>query len=132
DHLAATTANFLYSGFAAIIMLGIYALMKTIHHVVINISFAGLYYTILIGAITSALVYVIWYMLMKELSGITSAVIQMLVPVIVVISSAPLLGEHLTPRLLGAGAAMLAGILMVTLANKKEDSRKSKDRDKDT
>ena len=132
DHLAATTANFLYSGLAAIIMLAIYALMKTSHHEAINISFAGLYYTILIGAITSALVYVIWYILMQELSGITSAVIQMLVPVIVVISSAPLLGEHLTPHLLGAGAAMLAGILMVTIANKKEDSRKSEERGRDT
>ncbi|MHB8210435.1 MAG: EamA family transporter [Acidithiobacillus sp.] len=64
----------------------------------------------LIGAITSALVYVLWYILMKELRGVTSAVIQMLVPVIVVISAAPLLGEQITTRLILAAATMLAGI----------------------
>ncbi len=70
----------------------------------------------LVGAITSALVYVLWYILMKELRGVTSAVIQMLVPVIVVISAAPLLGEQITTRLILAAATMLAGILLVTIS----------------
>ena len=70
----------------------------------------------LVGAITSALIYVLWYTLMKELRGVTSAVIQMLVPVIVVISAAPLLGEQITTRLILAAATMLAGILLVTIS----------------
>ncbi|MHB8115022.1 MAG: hypothetical protein ACYDC7_02090 [Acidithiobacillus ferrivorans] len=53
---------------------------------------------------------------MKELRGATSAVIQMLVPVIVVISAAPLLGEQITTRLILAAATMLAGLLLVTIS----------------
>ena len=116
DDLATTTANFVYSGLAAIILLVIYAAIESWHHEVIHISLAGIYYSMLVGAITSALVYVLWYILMKELRGVTSAVIQMLVPVIVVISAAPLLGEQITTRLILAAATMLAGILLVTIS----------------
>ncbi|MBU2803125.1 EamA family transporter, partial [Acidithiobacillus caldus] len=83
--------------------------------------------SMIIGAITSALIYVLWYILIKELAGVTSAVIQMLVPLIVVLSSAPLLGEKITIRILLAGSAMIFGILLVTLPqeNKKGFSNKS-------
>ncbi len=94
----------------------IYAAIESWHHEVIHISLAGIYYSMLVGAITSALIYVLWYTLMKELRGVTSAVIQMLVPVIVVISAAPLLGEQITTRLILAAATMLAGILLVTIS----------------
>ena len=116
DDLATTTANFTYSGLAAIILLAIYAVIEHWHHEAIHISIEGVYYSILIGAITSALIYVLWYILIKELTGVTSAVIQMLVPVIVVISAVPLLGEQITIRLILAGATMLSGILLVTLS----------------
>ncbi|WP_163097789.1 EamA family transporter [Acidithiobacillus ferrianus] len=94
----------------------IYAAIEIWHHEVIHISLAGIYYSTFIGAITSALIYVLWYILMKELRGVTSAVIQMLVPVIVAISSAPLLVEQITTRLILAGATMLTGILLVTIS----------------
>ncbi|MBN6742303.1 EamA family transporter [Acidithiobacillus sp. MC6.1] len=94
----------------------IYTAIESWHHEVIHISLAGIYYSMLVGAITSALVYVLWYILMKELRGVTSAVIQMLVPVIVVISAAPLLGEQITTRLILTASTMLAGILLVTIS----------------
>lgn len=127
DDLATTTANFIYSGFAAIIFLAIYAVAEHWHHEVVHITIKGIYYSMIIGAITSALIYVLWYILIKELAGVTSAVIQMLVPLIVVLSSAPLLGEKITIRILLAGSAMIFGILLVTLPqeNKKGFSNKS-------
>lgn len=66
----------------------------------IHISMPGLYYALVVGAITSALVYVVWYMLVQELSGVTSASVQMAVPVVVILGSAPLLGEQITNHLL--------------------------------
>lgn len=116
DSLSATTANFLWSGLAAIFLLAVYAIIvgfRSGNFLIAHITLPGLYYTLAIGSITSALVYVLWYILVKELSGIVVAAVQMVVPVIVAISAVPLLDEHLTAHQLVGGSLILLGLSFI-------------------
>ena len=114
DNLASTTANFLYAALGAMI---IYIVFSNGYSSKL-ITQKGLIFAIVSGAFSSALIYVLWYSLMKKLSGTTSAVIQMFIPVIVAAGAVPLLNEPLSQRLIGAGVVMISGILMVTLSKK--------------
>ncbi len=115
DSLAVTTANFVWSGLAVLIIFAVVDIFDLGGRESIYISMPGLYYALVVGAITSALVYVVWYMLVQELSGVTSASVQMAVPVVVILGSAPLLGEQITNHLLIGGAIMISGFFFVTL-----------------
>lgn len=115
DSLASTTANFTV---AALLMLALYIAFRADHPAMV--TYQGLVYSGISGALTSALVYVLWYRLLKMLSGVTSAVMQMLIPVIVAVAAVPLLHEPLSARLVESGAMVLSGIAVVTLPKKRK------------
>ncbi len=113
DNLASTTANFMYAA------LGLLAVYIAIHgDQLLTISLKGALYAAVSGGFTSALVYVLWYRLLKKLSGATSAVIQMLIPVIVAVAAVPLLHEILSHTLIESGGMILFGIALVSLTKK--------------
>ncbi|HEX7877948.1 MAG TPA: DMT family transporter, partial [Candidatus Eisenbacteria bacterium] len=64
------------------------------------------------GAVTSALGYVVWYAALKGLTATRAALVQTLVPVLSALGGIALLGENASWRLVGAGALILAGIVL--------------------
>lgn len=62
------------------------------------------------GAVTSGLGYALWYAVLREMNGVTAAVVQLSVPVIAIVAGALLLGEAVTPLVLIAAVMVLGGI----------------------
>lgn len=77
---------------------------------------AGLALAAASGAVTSGIGYVIWYAALKGLSALRAATVQLSVPPIAAFGGAWLLGEAITPRLVGASIAILGGIALVLAA----------------
>lgn len=77
-------------------------------------SARGVWLAIASGAVTSGLGYTIWYAVVPRLGAFRAAVVQLAVPVLAAAGGVLLLGERLTPRLLLAGAMVLAGIGLAT------------------
>jgi drug/metabolite transporter (DMT)-like permease len=73
----------------------------------------GLVYAMSSGALASGVGYAIWYTALKGLRATDAATVQLSVPVVAAIGGIFFLGEHLTPRLLIASAAILGGIALV-------------------
>jgi drug/metabolite transporter (DMT)-like permease len=78
-----------------------------------SIDTAGVGYAVVSGAITSALGYILWYLVLSMVKATTAATVQLSVPVIVAIGGVLLLGEPLTLRLVLASAAVLGGVALV-------------------
>ena len=113
DSLASSTANFFFAGLGSLIF---YMAFSNSHVKLATPS--GLVFAILSGAVTSALIYVLWFQLLKKISVTTSATLQMAIPVIVALSAAPMLNEPLNTSLISAGFVVLFGIMLVTTGNK--------------
>lgn len=77
---------------------------------------AGLLLALASGALASGLGYAVWYTALRGLSATRAAILQLTVPAIATAGGVVLLGEPLTPTLLGASAAVLGGVLLVILA----------------
>jgi len=73
---------------------------------------------ILSGALASALGYVIWYRVLREMSAITASTVQLSAPVIAAVGGIILLDEALSVNLLIASALILGGIALVLRKNK--------------
>lgn len=67
------------------------------------------------GALASGAGYSLWYAVVPILGATRAAAVQLAVPVIAGLGATAFLGERLTPRIAGAGAAILAGIAMTLL-----------------
>jgi drug/metabolite transporter (DMT)-like permease len=80
-----------------------------------SLDSSGFWYAISSGALASGVGYAIWYTALKALRATDAAAVQLSVPVIAAVGGIVFLGEHITPRLLGASAAILGGIAMVIL-----------------
>ena len=68
------------------------------------------------GALASGLGYAVWYTALRGLSATRAAIVQLTVPALATAGGVMLLGEPLTPHLLGASAAVLGGVALVILA----------------
>lgn len=101
--MLATARNFVFT-LPLIIILAIF------HP--IQLSESGMGYAILSGAITSALGYILWYVILKQLSTSTAAVAQLSVPAIASFFGVLFLGEQLPARLVIASVLILGGILL--------------------
>lgn len=77
---------------------------------------AGLLLALASGALASGLGYAVWYTALRGLTATRAAILQLTVPAIATAGGVGLLGEPLTPTLLGASAAVLGGVLLVILA----------------
>jgi drug/metabolite transporter (DMT)-like permease len=76
---------------------------------------AGAWLAAASGALASGLGYALWYAALPSLGVARAAVVQLSAPVLAAAGAVLLLGERLTPRLVLAGAAILAGIALATL-----------------
>lgn len=79
----------------------------------LRLDAGGALLAVLSGALASGLGYALWYAALPWLRAVTAASLQLLVPVLTAAAGVALLGEPLSPRLLLAGAAVLAGIALV-------------------
>jgi drug/metabolite transporter (DMT)-like permease len=106
DPLEVTANNFIYL-VPCVIVLGL-AFSAQRH-----LSAQGLALAALSGSLASGLGYVAWYAAQKRLSAITSATVQLSVPVIAALGGLVLMTEHVTLRLVLASCATLGGIAIV-------------------
>lgn len=67
---------------------------------------------VLSGALTSALGYILWYVVLKRLQTSTAAIVQLSVPALAALGGVILLGENLNVRLAIASALIFAGIFI--------------------
>jgi drug/metabolite transporter (DMT)-like permease len=73
----------------------------------------GITYSIISGAVTSGLGYVIWYSALPGLKAASAATVQLSVPVLASTGGILLLGEPITLRYMIASIAVLGGIALV-------------------
>jgi len=108
DPLRTTAANFARTVPLVLALVAISFLVERPH-----LSTPGVVAGLVSGAITSGIGYVIWYRALSGLTALQAATVQLTVPVIAALGGVAFLGEHITLRLLGAGALVLGGIAVV-------------------
>jgi drug/metabolite transporter (DMT)-like permease len=111
---AATAGNFLLAAPAGLVAL-LFSLSS------LEVTLEGALLAVASGAATSGLGYVLWYTALAGHSATSAAVVQLAVPVIAAIGGWALLGEELTPRLVGAGCLTLGGVALAVLARGKRE-----------
>jgi drug/metabolite transporter (DMT)-like permease len=85
-------------------------------------GWAGLFYMVVFSAVGG---YLAFYWLLGHMDASRVVVVNYLQPVVVVLLSIPLLGEHPSARLLESGALVLAGVYLAEHASARERSQKS-------
>ena len=80
---------------------------------------AGFWYAVASGAITSGIGYAIWYTALPALAATHAATVQLSVPVIAAFGGIVFLGEALSWRLVAASVAILGGIALVILEERR-------------
>jgi drug/metabolite transporter (DMT)-like permease len=79
---------------------------------------SGLGLAVASGALASGVGYSLWYAALAHLTALRAAVVQLLVPVVAALGGVVWLGETLTARLVGAGGALLGGVLLALLGRR--------------
>lgn len=72
----------------------------------------GLWLAVASGALASGTCYALWYTALRGLTTSRAALVQLLVPVLAATLGVVLLGEDPSWRLVGSGAAVLAGVAL--------------------
>lgn len=70
------------------------------------------------GALMSGLGYAIWYQVLRQISAVQAAVVQLSVPVIAALGGVIFVGEAINLRLITSALIILGGILMVILGKR--------------
>lgn len=78
----------------------------------------GIIYAVLSGAVTSAVGYALWYLVLKDLTVTQAAVLQLLVPILAAIGGVIFVSELISIRLIIASLLVLGGILMVIIGRR--------------
>jgi drug/metabolite transporter (DMT)-like permease len=78
-------------------------------------SWRGVALAVCSGALASGLGYSLWYAALSDLTSTRAAIVQLAVPVLAAAGGVLLLDEEVTLRLLGCGAAILAGVALAVL-----------------
>lgn len=106
DPLAATAGNFLRAVPMAVALLAGVVLFGAVPHATAR----GLVLAVVSGALASGIGYSLWYAALRHLPASRAAIAQLSVPALAAAGGVALLAEPLTPRLVLAGAAILAGV----------------------
>ncbi|MET0066499.1 MAG: DMT family transporter [Candidatus Thiodiazotropha sp.] len=83
------------------------------------ISITGVAFAIASGAIASGLGYALWYSVLPALKSITSATLQLSVPIIATLGGILILGESFSLRFALASLAVLGGLLTFILSRQR-------------
>ena len=113
DATAVTAGNFLR---AAPLALALSAALGALGWSPARWDTPGLLLALASGALASGLGYAVWYTALRGLTATRAAILQLTVPAIATAGGVLLLGEPITPTLLGASLAVLGGVLLVILA----------------
>lgn len=103
DPIFATARNFIYT-----IPLVLILFLSSEFH----LSTKGIALSLLSGAVTSGLGYVLWYFVLKRISTSTAAIVQLSVPALAAIGGILFLGETLGLRLIIASVLIVGGIYL--------------------
>ncbi len=106
DPIAETGANFVWS-VPSLLML---SLLRPAQIDGVDATPEGVVLAVIAGAITSGLGYALWYSVLPRLGGSTSALLQLIVPVLAMAAGVAFLGEVVSARMIGAGVLTLGGI----------------------
>jgi len=109
DPLAMTADNFVRAAPLGIAFLAAQAASA-------HATATGMALAVASGALASGLGYAIWYAALPALGAARAGTVQLAVPVLAAAGAAIFLGERVTPRLVGAGLAILAGIALSVFA----------------
>lgn len=106
-----TSANFLRT-----IPFVVVLILFTVHEA--QLTNWGIIYSILSGAVTSAVGYAIWYLVLKDLTVTQAAVLQLLVPILAALGGVLFVSEMISMRLVISSLLVLGGILMVIIGRR--------------
>ena len=81
----------------------------------ISYSLEGILLAAFSGAVTSGIGYTIWYIALRDLTNVQSAVVQLFVPALAAFGGVIFVSEVISLRLILASLFILGGILIVTL-----------------
>lgn len=119
DSLGDTAFNFLKT--IPFVLIVFVFTFNTSHY-----SFEGILLAIISGGITSGIGYTIWYMAIRGLTTVQSAVVQLLVPVIAAFGGVIFISEVITYRLTISSILILGGILLVVIGKNYIDKSRFK------
>ena len=109
-----TTKNFVLSMPFLILLIPSYWLMTPF-----QVNPIGIVLALLSGAITSALGYWIWYLVLPKLSTLSAGVLQLSVPILAALGGIIWANEAIALSFIMASSLVLGGILLVMLPAKK-------------
>jgi drug/metabolite transporter (DMT)-like permease len=75
-----------------------------------HVSARGALLAVVSGAVTSSLIYVVWYAAVRGLTATRAATVQLSVPALAALGGVAFLAEPLTPRLILSAALILGGV----------------------
>ncbi len=113
DPLAATAGNFLRSVPFAVLLVA--ALGGASAGAELHATRAGVTLAVASGAHAPGVAYTFWYAALSRRTALRAALIQLTVPVLAAFGAVVLLQERPSPRLLGAGFAVLGGVTLALL-----------------
>lgn len=79
-------------------------------------SLQGILLAIVSGGITSGIGYTIWYMAIRKLTPVQTAVVQLLVPLIAAFGGVLFISEIISIRLVISSVLILGGVLIITVS----------------
>jgi len=94
--------------FARSLVAGIFASLMLVGAA--HVSTRGVVLATMSGALASGVGYTLWYAALPALTPWRAGLLQLLVPALTAMGAVALLGEKMTMRVVGAGAAILAGV----------------------
>jgi drug/metabolite transporter (DMT)-like permease len=109
DALSRTTASFLWAALAGMLVVALAARG-------IVVTGRGALLASVSGALASGVGYMLWYLALPSLTAFQAALLQLMVPVLTAAAAIPLLGEHVSQRLIWASVLVLGGIAIAALA----------------
>ena len=109
DPLARTATSFLWAAIAGAAVVALLAGG-------VLVSGRGVMLATISGALASGVGYMLWYIALPSLTAFRAALLQLMVPALTALAAVPLLGEHISRRLVWASALILGGIAIAALA----------------
>lgn len=113
DPLSDTAYNFIRT-LPLLILLGGVAIMQC------DITLGGICLALLSGGVTSGIGYSIWYSVVKKISVVQAAVVQLFVPIIAAVGGVIFVNESLSYRIILSSIFTLSGILVVMISRQQQ------------
>lgn len=111
-------------GFVSASAIGLFVTPWLVNDIALTTK--GVLLAIASGTVASALGYILWYRVLKNLSLVQASISQLSVPVITLVIGSALLGESLSMHSVLTSSVILGGIALVFLARSLEATKETK------